>query len=148
MNFVDAVLKVLSQDYVPYGGEVAAEVYDELGCPHPGKARWFAHQAKPKICLGCKACCIAESDAGFQLLLPTERSMRGKVLFVELPAVSIEHLLQVKACVTVPETAVCLSVSERHVYDLIDEGRLDKVSENKPVRITTASIRRQLGMEG
>lgn len=147
MNMVDAVLRVLAQDYVPFRGTVEQWVYEELGCRVPGKARWFSHPERPWICLGCQMACLASSQAGFQLMLPAHRTQRARVAFQDIPAVSVEQILTLKSVLPVAEAAYCLSVSERHIYDMIDDGRLEQAGDDRPVRVTTASVRARLGME-
>jgi hypothetical protein len=138
-NF-DDMLRMLQQGWVPYRGAVDKAEYEGLGCKTPAKA-WWMHQKQKYVCLGCSKRCSLVDPAGFELLLPV--TLQAKCLaFAYLPAVSAQELLKKKLFLSAPEVEFVLNVSKRQVYDLLDEGRLDRHSD-LPLRITAESVRKE-----
>lgn len=146
MSLIDDVLRVLADGYLPYRGAIEGAVFETLRCPDFRRARWFAREGR-HLCLGCARRC-AWAGAGFQAVLPLARDARPAGLaYGQLPYVTAEELLAAKTVLRVDEAAFCLNVSERTVRDMIDSARLDRLPD-LPVRVTTASVRAALRVEG
>lgn len=140
MSAIEDVTRLLATGYVPYHGVVDGSVYERLKCLRPKRARWFTRDTR-KICVGCSNHCAVADSLGFELTLPV--SGRAKRLcFAVLPAVSALELLEKKLFLTVPEAEFVLNVSTRTVYNLLEEGRLER-HPDPPTRITAASVRQE-----
>ncbi len=136
----DDLLRLLSRGWAPYYGHVEGRVYEQLGCARTGKARWMVRDGK-YVCLGCAKRCALADPVGFELLLPVTIRTRN-FAYATLPAVSAQDLLAKKMLLTVPEVSFVLSVSDRKVYELVEEGRLDR-HPDLPIRVTSESVRRE-----
>jgi len=146
MSLIDDVLKTLADGYVPYRGAIEGGVFEGLRCPDFRRARWFTREGR-HLCLGCARRC-AWAGPGFQAVLPLARDQRPAGLaYGQLPYVTAEELLAAKAVLRVDEAAFVLNVSERTVRDLIDSAKLDRLPD-LPVRVTTASVRAALQVDG
>ena len=93
------------------------------------------------ICLGCGKRCSLVDPAGFELLLPIPGQPK-RLAFAVLPSVSAEDLMRKKLFLTRPEVEFVLNISRTQVYELLDEGRLERHPE-LPLRFTAASVRRE-----
>ncbi len=142
---IDDALALQQRGFVRYTGEVDQAVYDRLACKQNKKAVWFV-KGDVHQCIGCTKRCLLTNPAGFRALLVPMRAARHKAAFAALPQISAKDLLFSKLVLRVDEAAYCLNVSEREVYNLIDEGVLERPSDRNPVRVTAASVRRELGM--
>jgi len=136
----DDLLRLLSRGWVPYYGRVEGRVYEQLGCAKSRQARWMVRDGM-YVCLGCGKRCSLANPAGFELLLPVTKRTRNFV-YAALPAVSAHDLLTKKMLLTVPEVSFILSISDRKVYELVDEGRLER-HPDLPIRVTAESVRRE-----
>jgi hypothetical protein len=141
MSQVKDLLELLAKGYAPYSGEVSGQVYDELRCLRPGGASWFAKGTR-FLCLGCRRRCIRVGGYGFQLVLPGT-GKRFTVAMAALPGIPASELVRLKEWLRVDEAAYCLGVSERRVYELIQEGVLDR-HPDAPVRASAASVRAEM----
>ena len=142
---IDDALTLQRRGFVRYTGEVDQMVYARLACKLEKKAVWFV-KGTTHQCLGCSRRCLLTDPAGFRALLVPLRMARHQAVFAELPQISAKDLMFKKVALLVREAAYCLNVSEREVYNLIDEGVLERASKRNPVRVTSESVRRELGM--
>ena len=136
----DDMLRLPQRRYVPYRGRVADHVYVRLRCGRARRARWM-HQGTKYVCLGCGRRCSLIDPSGFELLLPVPATAK-KLAFAVLPAVSARDLLDKKLFLTMPEVEFILNISRSHVYELLDEGRLERHPDS-PLRFTVDSVRRE-----
>lgn len=143
MSRVSDLLKVLSQGFLPYTGQVGGEVYENLGCPDKQrKPEWFVREGL-FLCLGCSRRCVPTGTTGFELLLPVSYNKRLKAAFAYLPLASAHQLLTMKVLLRIDEAAWALNVSPQQVRNYVDEGRLE-AHPDPPMRVTTKSVRREL----
>jgi len=141
MSVVDDLLALLARGYLPYTGHVEGSAYAALGCTKRSP-RWF-FQDRKFVCVGCSKRCSLVDPVGFELVLPV--TMRSKKLvYAALPAVSAKELVTKKVLLTIPEVEFVLSVGRSRVWEMIQEGRLDKHPDSPPARITAESVRREL----
>ncbi|HML61319.1 MAG TPA: hypothetical protein PKD41_10520 [Solidesulfovibrio sp.] len=141
MSVVDDVLALLAKGYLPYTGHVEGSAYAALSCTKRNP-RWF-YQDRKFVCLGCTRRCSLVDPVGFELVLPV--TMRSKKLvYAALPAVSARELVTKKVLLTIPEVEFVLSVGRTRVWEMIQEGRLDKHPDSPPARVTAESVRREL----
>lgn len=89
--------------------------------------------------LGCAKRCSLFDPAGFELMPVTYQTM--KLAFASLPAVSAWELVAKKALLTIPEVEFVLSIGRSKVWEMIQEGRLDKHPDSPPARVTVESVR-------
>ncbi len=136
----DDMLRLQQRGYVPYRGRVEDQVYVRLHCGRARRARWM-HQGTKFVCLGCGRRCSLIDPPGFELLLPVP-SKAKKLAFAVLPAVSARDLLDKKLFLTMPEVEFVLCISRSHIYELLDEGRLER-HPDAPLRITADSVRKE-----
>ncbi|QAZ66753.1 helix-turn-helix domain-containing protein [Solidesulfovibrio carbinolicus] len=142
MSIIDDVLKLLDKGYLPYQGQIEGHVYEPLGCGPKRKPRWFWKERK-YVCLGCvKRCCLVD-PVGFELMLPVTYQTK-KLAFASLPAVSARELVTKKAWLTIAEVAFVLSIGRSKVWEMIQEGRLEKHPDSPPARVLTESVRKEL----
>ena len=129
--------QMMIDGFRPYSGEIESDVYIRLGCKDSSRAYWL-HRWPILHCLGCKKRCTPKRTEGFQVPMqfPAVASQSGYDL---LP----EEMVQVKKFLRVDEAAYCLSVSERTVRKLVDEGVLIR-HVRLPVRITAESVRDEM----
>ncbi|KHK02796.1 hypothetical protein [Desulfovibrio sp. TomC] len=141
MSIIDDVLTLLGKGFLPYQGHVDGSVYEPLGCGKR-KPRWFWKERK-YVCLGCAKRCSLVDPAGFELMLPVTYQTK-KLAFASLPAVSARELVTKKVLLTIPEVEFVLSVGRSKVWEMIQEGRLDKHPDSPPARVTAESVCREL----
>lgn len=141
---VREILDLLRDGYAPYRGPVEGTVYEGVDCRTPKAATWFC-KGRTYICLGCARHCTLAHPSGFQLTLP-RTGPRTTVVFAELPSVTVEDLLATGRPLRPDEAAWVLNVSRREVYELVDEGRLEPAGGGRPLRVTSDSVRRELGL--
>lgn len=121
-----------AKGFRPYTGEVAAIVYERLGCAKPQAAYWVC--SWPILhCFGCSKRCTPKTPEGFQVVLPTDAAYHHK--FGITPA----EMLAAKSFLRADEAAYCLAVSPRQVYAMASEGKLDRHID-KPFRVTVKSV--------
>lgn len=142
MSIIDDVLTLLSKGYLPYQGNVEGHVYESLGCGPRRKPRWFWKDRK-YVCLGCTKRCSLVDPVGFELMLPVTYQTK-KLAFASLPAVSAWDLVTKKALLTIPEVAFVLSIGKSKVWEMIQEGRLEKHPDSPPARVTADSVSKEL----
>lgn len=136
----DDMLRLQARGYLPYRGHVDGRVYERLHCERSRRARWM-YQGTKYVCLGCGRRCSLVDPAGFELLLPVP-SQAKRLAFAVLPAVSARDLLDKKLFLTRPEVEFILNISRSQIYDLLDEGRLER-HPDLPLRITSESVQRE-----
>lgn len=142
MSIIDDVLKLLDKGYLPYKGQIEGYVYEPLGYGPKRKPRWFWKERK-YVCLGCvKRCCLVD-PVGFDLMLPVTYQTK-KLAFASLPAVSAWDLVTKKALLTIPEVAFVLSIGRSKVWEMIQDGRLEKHPDSPPARVTVESVKAAL----
>ena len=95
------------------------------------------------VCLGCESRCALINPPGFQFML-TMSVPAGRVAFAHLKMIHPRELVRAKELLRPDEAAYCLAVSERHVRDMVDEGRLVRHPE-LPLRITAESVAAEMG---
>ncbi len=142
MSVVDDVLALLAKGFLPYAGHVEGDAYAALGCGPRRRPRWFYRDRK-FVCLGCSKRCSVVDPIGFELVLPVTFQAK-KLVFAQLPAVSAKELVTKKALLTVPEVEFVLSIGRSRVWEMIQEGRLEKHPDSPPARVTAESVRREL----
>lgn len=143
-SLINDVLAVLSNGYRPYRGEVQGEVYERLRCNKPDRATWFEQERK-FLCLGCKRRCALVNPSGMQLTVPVDtKPSFGRVLVAELPSLTVGELLATGRPLRPDEAAYVLNVSEREIYDLEVEGRLQRAGRGRPLRVTSDSVAEEL----
>lgn len=71
-----------------------------------------------------------------------------KLAFASLPAVSARELVAKKILLTIPEVEFVLSIGRSKVWEMIQEGRLEKHPDSPPARVTTESIKQELLKQG
>lgn len=67
-----------------------------------------------------------------------------KLAFASLPAVSAWDLVTKKALLTIPEVAFVLSIGRSRVWEMIQEGSLEKHPISPPARVTASSVLKAL----
>jgi len=140
---IEDVLRMLQREFLPYKGHIQPIVYEQLGCSNSKKARWFEKQ-QHYVCIGCRRYCALANPEGFELALPVRNRRRARGYFAYLPQVSAKSLLESKLVLRVDEAAWVLGVSEREIYNYVDDGRLVRASDLPPLRVTTDSVRQML----
>lgn len=173
MSAVKDVLSIVSAGYSRYQGEIDPRVYERLPCgkpearptvqadapaeplaPEPSRPRrarrrepnWFSKLERGHmyvVCLGCESRCALINPPGFQFML-TMAVPAGRVAFAHLKMIHPRELVRAKELLRPDEAAYCLAVSERHVRDMVDEGRLVRHPE-LPLRITAESVAAEMG---
>lgn len=144
MSVIDEVVNLLDRGFRPYHDMVDGPVYERLHCERPKRAKWFMRADDMAcVCLGCRRRCSVASGQGFRPLLPLPRKPM-KVAFVDLPMVTVDRLLEVKRVLRTDEAAWALGVSERLVIDWANAGRLERVADGRPLRVTTESVQAEL----
>lgn len=121
-----------SKGFRPYTGEVDGSVYERLKCPDAKKAYWVSRW--PMLyCFGCKKRCAPKTPHGFQLQLRDD--LRPSCELAPHELVALGRPLNIK------ETALCLGISERQLYDesYVAKTALDKL-KNPPIRFTADSV--------
>jgi excisionase family DNA binding protein len=136
-TIVRTVISLVNAKWRPYRYEPKEFVYKKLQCPHvKGKRKpyWFV-RGDIFICITCSKGCTLSRPDGFYLPLPIQYTERPDAPFHLTPAEMVKH----KALLRVDETAYCLNISERTVYDWIVAGKLRKVRD-QPIRVAAEDV--------
>ena len=150
MSTANEILRLVGSGYGLFHGEVDGQVYDNLRCPNPAKARWMCRDAL-YVCVGCKRGCSLSSPAGFQasLFSVVKQEPRAQVeVFVSgAEIIPDEQILRVKKLLRVGEAATILRVEPRTIRAMVADGRLDAADLGRPLRITSESVQRRINGE-
>lgn len=136
------LVQVMASGWIPYSGAVDETLYKELGCPRPKDAMWFVQDGR-YLCVSCRKRCARLDSARFQPLLPVSaRRSPWRAAFAQLPMVSVEEFMRSRkgGGLRVDEAAWVLCISPRRVYDLIEEGALQRYGAIDPMRVTWDSV--------
>ena len=144
MSAVDQVLNLLRDGWEPFRGQVVDAVYDELRCPHVGKARWFSKGDK-YLCVGSRKQCVwARGRGGFQAALPIDVPLPNAGIG-DLPSMTPAELLLTFTLLRKDQTRYCLTISDREYYRRCKDGRLVTAGgSGGEIRVTARSVLRQM----
>ncbi|MDR2502945.1 MAG: helix-turn-helix domain-containing protein [Deltaproteobacteria bacterium] len=140
--FVKNFLLLYHAGWRPYNANNPPKaVYEKLGCPHAGAGGkepfWFV-RGETFLCVTCNRSCALTRPEGFILPLPLAfppPAKREKEF-----ALTPGEMIVRKKLLRVDETAYCLNISERAVYDWIAEGKLRRAVGGGPVRVLADDV--------
>lgn len=138
-TLIQDVVKLINEGWRPYNAEPDTFVYEKLGCRNflrGRKGHWFV-RGDIFCCIGCGAHCTLSRPAGFPLPLP--------IRYTTPPPDQPYTLTQAEMAtrfdnLTVRQASYCLNISERLVYDWIEEGKLVRLKDI-PVRVRSQEVR-------
>lgn len=142
-TLIQEVVELIRNGWRPYSAPTPKDFYKQQGCPRIAGARfrepqWFV-RGDIFLCLGCSRRCSLNRPEGFMLPLPIKYERKAEQAFALTPA----EMVACKSLLRVDETAYCLNISERQVYDWIAEGRLRRM-EGAPVRVPAEDVLREM----
>ncbi|WP_029896844.1 hypothetical protein [Desulfohalovibrio reitneri] len=138
------ILCLLDRGFVPYHGEVDPAVYERLGCTKRRQAQWFV-RGQRFLCLSCARRCALVNPPGFQLVLAQRSAPSRRLAYQEVPQITVDQLLSQGRPLRVDEAAWATALSERQVRYLVEDGTLERVGDDRPLRISSRSVRSYLG---
>lgn len=138
-SLIYEVIALTKEGWRPYNGQPEGFVYESLGCKAFKRGKrplWFMRE-DVFCCVGCANRCSLTRPAGFPLPLP----MQIKYTIQNQPyALTPMEMVERKNLLSVKEASYCLNVSERLIYDWIDEGLLISL-KRKPIRIRASDVK-------
>jgi hypothetical protein len=150
MGKTQDMIALLEGGFRPYTGRVPRSFYLERKCYRPSRAEWYCRPGNVEcphmhcVCLGCRRKCAAFNPKDWPILAKFDKSAREETVFFALvEQVSVETMLRLKRVLRVEEAAWALNVGPAKVRRWAEEGVLETVPGH-PVRVTTASVRRNL----
>ncbi|MFW5490413.1 MAG: hypothetical protein ACNI3A_18650 [Desulfovibrio sp.] len=144
MHLVDETLRLIRAGWLPFSGVVSPAVYKTLNCPQSKKARWFESAAPSGAalyqCLGCSRVCTLRDEPGMQARLPIYTPL-PVIPRDDLPGLTAGEMLQRMEVLRWDQAAFVLNIGKSEFYRLVQEGALTRAGPERPVRVTSASVR-------